>query len=432
MIPFQDGWRSIDLRVIAHHFRDVWFFNAVCAILDPTATTEPTRKDLPTVDSLLVAHERWEIARIDELLESILKGELVVGGNVVHIKRFDGQNLKPIPFPDFHFYKRSDCRSKFGIDFASFVLQGYESSHISFDENEIIDNQLRSTLIPWDGLTDLRQHFIEYQREWTSRSDSFMSIIAPLNIRLKETALEEKRVRAQLDRTTKANFEGISLSVIAHHLDDSIERISCPIQKDETILTLKSPPIRATVIASYHGIVVDQIDLLGKTKNLRIPVFQELVGNIQDFASELKENGRRLEAKVCLLFHLLGFSPAHYGYSSDDVPDILAFPKSDEKVLVIECTKREPDLGNKLTKLSTRSKEISRALGGLSVLPVILTALDRSMINKTDEDKARNESIAIITQDEIPTLIQMALDDVSPMEVINYLSGLVPLARTGY
>ena len=432
ILPFQRDWRSIDLRVIAYRFQDVWFFNAVKAVLDPSPASKDTRKDLPEMNELLVIHERWDISQLDELLASISKGELIVGGNVVHIKRFDGQSLKPIPHPSFRFYERSECKSELGIDLASFVLQVYESSHTIHEEEVIIDHQLRTAAIPWNGLADLRQHFIRFRQDRASRRDSFLDIIAPLSVRMIEADIEEEKVRTVIDRKTKTNYDGISLSVLAHHSDGFIERVSCPIQKDETVLILKSPPTRATVIVGYRGIVVDQIDLLGQTKNLRIPVFQELLGNIQDFASELKENGRRLEAKVCLLFHLLGFSPAHYGYGTDDVPDILAFPKSDEKVLVIECTKREPDLGNKLTKLSTRSKEISRALGSLSVLPVVLTALERSMINTTDEDKARNEGIAILTQDEISTLIQMALDDVSPMEVVNYLSGLVPSARTGY
>lgn len=288
MLPFLEDWRSIGLRVIAYRFQDVWFFNAVRAMLDPMLPSEPTHKDLPTVKNLLVKHERWDISRINELLESILKGELVVGGNVVHIKWFDGQSLKPITHPIFSFYERRKCKSEFGIDFASFVLQEYERSHTSYEADEIIDHQLRSAPIPWDGLADLRQHFIGLKQDWAFRKDSFLKVIAPLNVRMMEAGIEEEKVRAVIDRTTKANYEGISLSVLAHLLDDSIERVACPIQKDETILTLKTHPTRATVIASYRGIVVDRIDLLGKTKNLRIPVFQELLWNVQDFASELK------------------------------------------------------------------------------------------------------------------------------------------------
>ena len=267
---------------------------------------------------------------------------------------------------------------------------------------------------------------------WASTNNSFLHIIAPLYMRLRGTTLEKKRLRAILDRTIKTDQKGISLAVIAHSADDLIERVTQPIQKGEATIDLKSQPIRAIVMLRYRDYVVDRIELFGKSLNQRIKVFQYLHGNLQDFVDELKENGRRLEAKVCLLFHLLGFSPAHYGYGSNEVPDIIAFLESGEKLLVIECTQREPDLGNKLTKLATRSKEISRELDGFPVIPVLITGFERSMINRTDEEKATKENIAIVTYDEIPTLIHMALNMTSPKKVVDYLSGLIPNALTRY
>lgn len=161
VLPFLSDWRSIDLRIVAYHFQDVWFFNAVRAILDLTSPSESTRKDLPKIANLLVAHERWDIARIDELLASISKGEIVVGKDIVHIKRFDGQNMKPIPHPQFRFKNRKDCKSTFGTDYASFVLEEYESSRIPYEEEEIIDHQLRSSPKPWDGLS-FSQHLLRF------------------------------------------------------------------------------------------------------------------------------------------------------------------------------------------------------------------------------------------------------------------------------
>jgi len=429
--PFLEDWQSIDIRAIAYQFKEVWFFNAFRAEFDHIPASEPTRKDLPTISNLLVAHERWSIERIDDLLGSVLKGELAIKDNVIHIKRFDGQNLKPDVLGEFRFRHRSDCRSDFGIDFASFVLQGYESSHVRYEESEIIGHQLRSASIPWDGLTDLRKNFVGLKIDWASGNDSFLHIIAPLYMRLRETTLEGARVQAALDGITKVD-QKVSLAVIAHSADDLIERVTRPIQKGEAIVDLKSQPMRALVMLTYRDFVVDRIELFGESMNQRIKVFQHLYGDLWDFVDELKKDGRRLEAKVCLLFNLLGFSPAHYGYDSDEVPDIIAFPESGEKLLVIECTQREPDIGNKLTKLATRSKEISRELDGFTVLPVLITGLERSMINRTDEEKAMKENIAIVTYDEIPTLIQMALNMTSQKEVIDYLSGLIPHAPIAY
>ena len=68
--PFSEDWQSIDIRVIAYQFQGGWFFNAFRAEFDHIPASEPTRKDLPTVSNLLVAHERWSIERIDDLLAS--------------------------------------------------------------------------------------------------------------------------------------------------------------------------------------------------------------------------------------------------------------------------------------------------------------------------------------------------------------------------
>ena len=423
--PFLEDWQSIDIRVIAYQFQGVWYFNAFRAEFSRIPASEPTREDLPTVSSLLVAHERWSIERMDDLLESILKGELPVGGKVIHIKRFDGHDLEPIPVR-FSFRQRSDSRSYFGIDFASLTLEGWESGHAEYQEIGIIDHQLRSASIPWDGLADLRGNFLGLRMDWASTNQSFLHIIAPLHKRLGRTTLEERRVRAALDGTIETDQKGMSLAVIAHFADDLIERVTQPIQEGEAIVDLGSQPTRATVMLRYRGLVVDRIELFGESLNQRIRVFQYLHGDLQDFVDELKRNGRRLEAKVCLLFHLLGFSTAHYGYGSDEVPDIIAFLEPREKLLVIECTQREPDLGGKLTKLATRCKEISRELDEFPILPVLVTGFERSMINKTDEEKAVKENIVILTCDEMPALVQMALDMNPPEEVVNYLSGLIP------
>lgn len=424
--PFSEDWQSIDIRVIAYRFQGVWYFNAFRAEFSRIPASEPTRKDLPTVPSLLVAYERWSIERIDDLFESVLKGEHAVGDNVVHVKRFDGHDLKPDIPVHLRFRPRSDSRSDFGIDFASLALQGYESGHVEYQESERINHQLRSALIPWDGLTDLRKNFVGLKTDWASTDHSFLHIIAPFCMRLRRTTLEGERIRAVLDRTIETDQKRISLAVIAHFADDLMERITQPIQKGEAIVDLRSQPIRATVMLRYRDSVVDRVELFGESLNQRIKLFQHLRGDPQDFVDELRRNGRRLEVKVCLLFHLLGFSPAHYGYGSDEVPDIIAFLEPREKLLVIECTQREPDLGNKLTKLATRSKEISRELDGFPILPVLITGFERSMINTTDEEKAMKENIAIVTCDEMPALIQMALNMNSPEEVVSYLSGLIP------
>jgi hypothetical protein len=76
-------WKSIDLRVIASRSGDRWIYGAVRAVLDSTDPSVPTRQDLPAIDGLLVAHERWDIRRLPDLLDSLSSYQLQVQGYTI-------------------------------------------------------------------------------------------------------------------------------------------------------------------------------------------------------------------------------------------------------------------------------------------------------------------------------------------------------------
>ena len=181
---------------------------------------------------------------------------------------------------------------------------------------------------------------------------------------------------------------------------------------------------------NYRKHVPDSKEIYGYTTNQRIKVYQELSGEIQDFLESVTEGGKRVsrsfEAKMSLLFHLLGFSPAYYGYGSEAVPDILVFDKDNKLVMVVECTLQQPDINNKLSKLSSRTKIIEETIPEIKVLPVLITVLSRDRINKSDEDKAKIESIAIITSNELDSLITMGLEQVSTTVIFDYIQTLIP------
>lgn len=425
IMPFIQDWKSIDLRVISNKFHDVWYFIAVNAILDHRTPAGPIQRNLPIIDNLKIVNKRLDISQLENLIESVSEGELDLGDHRVILKVWTGNAFHEITSPTLRFYNRAECLLKFGIDFASYVIEILQS--YQFDDLETIDNKLRSYQVPWDGLVDLREHFIGFRKDRAIRTDtSNLFIIAPIYVRLKETTLNTTSIHVTIERAI-IDLKPISVSVISRHSDDSVERISTVFESNEVYISLKEQPIRATVMISYNDIIVDSIELYGKTKNLRVEAFKQNYGDLDDFISEIKElGGQKLESRIHLLFHMLGFNTAHYGYGSGERIDILAFLNSNERALVIECTRQEPDLKNKLTKLATRSKEINQALIGIEILPVLVTMQRRSLINKTDNENASKENISLITYDEIPVLIQMAVNDDSPSDVYYYLSRMIP------
>lgn len=377
--PFLGDWNSIDLRVIAVEIKSgEWHYISIRAVLDSTNASEPTRKDLPSIPKLLVAHERRDVKRLDELLDGLLKGRITVNGLTINVERFSGQTWQPDYSANFDFRGRMRCRSEFSVDYSSFLLRIWESMNGVADYRELalINAAFVSGDPPWDGLTELRQKFIGFPRDIASREDfRSVEVIAPLGVNLGGgTELEGEKILAVLETRLARPTKNTSISVIADFPDGSTSRIHCSVEKREgkvaTLIDLPRVPSRVNLVVSHGGIEVDRMSFL-ETIGLRLSVLEKLGVGIPTLRSILEDSkGREFENFYSILLHLLGFSPAHYGALPLETPDIIAFPDSGGWVLVVECTGREPDLNNKLTKLSTRAKEISQTREGL--LPIQL------------------------------------------------------------
>ncbi len=430
--PFLDDWKSIDLRVVAQRRGDAQcLFHAIRAVLDHREPSYPTRGDLPQTPHLLVAHERWEVERLGEILDSIPKGELSLAEDTVVIRQFDGQNWKPVSSPYVSFWERNRCRSEFGIDLASFVLQIWQSLPTDYEFLRVVDAGLRSGSPPWDGLSDLRSNFLGFIVDKSPRTDAgTLEIIAPLGVRLSErSSIEERKLRAVVETNPGVSESEIVLSAIGRLPEGSTFRRLCnPTQAGRelgTQIELPLIPSNVKLIASYRGVDVDRREFF-TAANPRLPAMELLGFNSDELRSSLEEaRGQELEKCYAILLQILGFSPI-LSETGRDAPDMIAFPKQDDWVLVVECTEAEPDLSNKLTKLATRTKLVRQAMGGLEAQPVLMTRMRRGVLNVTDLEKAQKEGIAVVTLDEVPGLLQLAREGAESRKVRDYLSAHIP------
>jgi len=429
---FKDNWQSIDLRVVAISKDVGWLFHTIQIIFDHDLKDRSVNEDIPNIDDLLVIHERWNIDEIEKLLEYVEKSELFVGDKKIHIKGYDGNVWKPLSSLNFRFYEKNEGYSRYNSNFPLAVLEGYHGGGLGFNEKKGINHKLRSEKIPWDGLVDLRANFVGIGPDWASRDDCFLSLVAPIYVQLKSAELDNSILTFEIEKADTINFEDISISLISHQENGIISRLKYHIKEMNTIIELDHAPLMIKLMVNYRNYIVDSKELFGHTLNRRINVYQQIFGDIQEFTEGFSIKGRQFEARISILFHLLGLSPAYYGFGAHDIPDILVFSKDDEFVLVIECTTREPDLNNKLTKLSTRAREIEGILHDIPVLPVLVTAFERSMINVSDVEKATKEQIALVTDDDISTLITMCLEQKSPKQIFNYLSSIIPFDASTY
>jgi hypothetical protein len=438
--PFLDDWDSIDLRVIAYKTLDgKWVFGAIRAILDPLPISTPTTMVLPSVPNLFVTHKRWEVARIDELLHSLFAGELKVDNEGIKIGGFEKGAWKPSTSQSFFIYRRESSQLELGIDSAAYFFQIYENmiSGVDVDNFIAIQGGLISSTEPLDGLAELRQEFIGLSRDSSNPNRPVAEVIAPLGVSLNDqTRVDGTNLEVFVNRTPRTSVNKVGVSAIAY-TGKGISRQRRPSLDDEgneggtlrTTLEIPGDFSRLKVIVTYKGFQVDRREFFGKGFTIaapRIAVVQNLGGGVARLDEMLSAKGKDFEDRITILFHLLGFNPVHYGAIDGEVPDVVVFSDIPGLLLVVECTGREIDNNNKLTKLVNRTNEIARVTENLRAIPVIITPLPRSDIGKSELEKAGKEKIVVITKDEILRLIQMAIEGSKQSETLQFLSRLVP------
>jgi len=256
-------------------------------------------------------------------------------------------------------------------------------------------------------------------------------IVAPLGVRI-AYPISSNGTLASIHIEEAHDFLGqqVALSLIGRQADGTFlrQRVD-PIKtgnKLEVSLDMKKLPARIAAILTYGGVEVDRTQLFAPA-NPRLAVFLELADGLDRLHSLLlSTRGREFESCFTVLLQLLGFSPAHYGGTSLEGPDIVAFPTGENWLLVVECTEREPDVGNKLSKLGTRAKEINQALAGYVVCPVVVTSLTRAVLNQTDLEKAKKEKISVVTRDEFQSLLDFVVENPDSGRVRDYILTLIP------
>lgn len=148
-----------------------------------------------------------------------------------------------------------------------------------------------------------------------------------------------------------------------------------------------------------------------------------------------KDPGRDFEAAVHQLLVLCGFSSLHIGTNpllrDNDSVDVLASTKGG-RLLVVECTLTDLKNGNKLAKLAARHTHILSRLVDAKVpvtetLTVIVSAYKRDQLDTELEDAGKQRT-AVVSRDEIQTILDSLGNDINADVVYDFLKELVPSA----
>lgn len=144
------------------------------------------------------------------------------------------------------------------------------------------------------------------------------------------------------------------------------------------------------------------------------------------------DQSKDFEIGVGLLFHFCGFNVGPYGRvkalqakSIQEEIDHLVFAPPGNRIVAIECTKKDLDIDGKLSKFSRRVKELRDLLPGFDIIPLVCTPLSKTRIATSDIQKAGKEHMGVIAAEEIQAILEMAGQNKKPEDILEFLNGLV-------
>jgi hypothetical protein len=440
--PMLSDWRAIEVRAIAL-LSPIGFLIDTLRVTFKHSSPARSKSKLTEMGDVLLAYEEVSIDETETIMTMIAKGELVVAGRAIQVKRQIREN-EWVPCTSFYSYRwnREDTLARFGVDSASVVLQGQESYQENRSQQTRIDKDLLSGSPPYDGIEDLRSSFIECASIWQrQRNQSVLEVVAPFGVTFgKAPSAKGNRILFEIGMASNTDPRHVALVLLIKHKKKMdrrrvmLEEVARKSRPSKACIPIQpSKPFDViTCILTYRSNETDRFELMsmdGPGDNARWLTFVHFAGGTKAL-SEFPTSGKPFEAHLEVLFHLLGFGTAHYGGrewpSRIPSPDVIAFPPKGNWLLVIECTEREPDLNSKLSKLSTRTRELAKSMPGYHPYPVLVTALDRSVVSKTDQEKAANEGVAIIAGDELSILVKAVEEKKAPIEVRSILAQFAP------
>ncbi len=144
---------------------------------------------------------------------------------------------------------------------------------------------------------------------------------------------------------------------------------------------------------------------------------------------QVRGNARIIEQGVTELLNLCGFSATHTGgFGANHLVDVIAF-LGDRRVAAIECTVTSPPT-SKLRDLLARTQEIRNALmaAGQSlthVTPVVVVPLPSSEIHVPLAESPDEESVRILSREDLERLLEMARRGYPPREIYQVISSVM-------
>lgn len=438
-------WQSIDLRVVAGRVDNRWYNLVTRVTLNSAAPSEILRlRHLPHTDHLLVKQEVFESNVLAALINQVLAGSVTVGGVAIDYRTGRGSDAMDQLYSDVGYSRANitfdEDRSIFNSGYR-LTIRGDDAGQILYqypDGSAFLDAALRNLERPWDGMNAVTLYAAGVRQALDGTSTLRAEFIGPVEATLdaENTTLREGELtysvivgsRAVRDRCTLGIFGTLTSGQI---VSESLALKNKRWRKHANgyVHTSKSRfrnVHQLTLILRVGNFDLEPVRLANRPRSLPplANAFAVLDPGLKRFTNLLfaqdGSKSREFERAVNRLFRFAGFvcDDLTDNPRGADTVDGFAFEPQSRVFLIIECTTGALNQDGKLGKLFKRASELRTRITaepGITVVPVIVTFLNRNDLLDSEVEVAREQRIRILTREDLEQMLELVFNH-SPVE----------------
>ena len=445
--PFRDVWKSIDARMILCKHGGDWYNVLTSLRFSPEKPRNQKVLEGVELSNFLVGRASVRFELIDSVLDEIPKSIVTLASRKV---RLGDPKVPTPPEGSYRWDSRIVEREYVGRllgnvpPFRTIALEGWGPSLQQFwthTEWDMMEPRLLAQDPHYRGIPDAARSLMGAPYSIGLGASSGMTILAPLyacfepEMELKGGALT---VRASGPSTASPKDFRLATTLWTGATDrrrtDRFSDGDASATEDRLLLRKKIEVPDAQSIDLLLLFRNEPVDTqtyvlpsrLMENARLRTHAHFDLnFDRLNQYLTPKREDTRSIdgfEVGVAWLFHLCGFEVVNYGikgFRLGNEIDILAFAPFSKSILAIEATAWDPLNADKLTKLRRRADELSQILAGYEIHTTVVAGSDLKY--EAEESEAKNLGITILRPANIRRLFEMAQENVSAHDVLEYV-----------
>jgi len=357
------------------------------------------------------------------LLERLSAGGVAVGSVAGELPREPQANLSP------WFYAGHAPRNPQGHEeprVPLFRITGGSRGVLIYSviNSQDVEWHLHSHRPPFKNLSDLHRHYDVPENESGDATLVEVTAAPPLAMTA-QSAIENGMVVVNIRAATGLKLDKVSIGYVAEVAGKTTRGNIDAIQWAEegkiiegrAELDLGDCP-EADCLLTYAGTGIQHVRVAEAKRRLNVrtaiqEAFDPQLKKLCQLLFEPKrDDAKRFEDGVALLFGMLGFSIAQHGRAPKlaEAPDFVATTEAGN-IAVVECTIDLPDKGDQVATAIRRAEQARRGLDDsgwpqIQVLPTVVTILGEREIAGQKED-AEGKGVLVLCSDDLRKAVEV-------------------------